>query len=100
MKRVLVASPQGPRLYELSDDEFRRFNHLLSLAQPVERGAWALRFLGEREPVRTFSPGTQGLPDLGDTQIDRAVGGNFFAPKWGQIKDGREGSIIMDEDHE
>lgn len=91
MKRVLVANPEGPRLYELSDAEFERFDYLLGLAQPAERGAWALRFLAERAPTRIFPSGTQGLAELGETEVDRAIGGNYFSPKWGRLREGREG---------
>lgn len=89
MKRVLVASPLGPRLYELSDGEFERFEHLLGIERPAERGAWALRFLGERAPARTFPPGARGSSELEDLDVDRAVGGNFFTPKWGRTRAGR-----------
>ncbi|MBA2362669.1 MAG: hypothetical protein H0V86_03970 [Chloroflexia bacterium] len=89
MRRVLVASPKGPRLYELSDEEYGRFDHLLALARPADRGAWALRFLREREPVQVFPPGARGTEEIADLCIDRAIGGNFFSPKWGQIEGGR-----------
>ena len=92
MKRVLVASPLGPRLYELSDEEFERFEYLLGIERPAERGAWASRFLGERVPARTFPPGVRGSAELEDLEVDRAVGGNFFTAKWGRTKDGRGGA--------
>ena len=92
MKRVLVASPLGPRLYELSDEELERFGCLRGLERSAERGAWALRFLGERVPARTFPPGARGSAELEDLEVDRAVGGNFFTAKWGRTKDGRGGA--------
>ena len=88
MKRVLVASPTGARLYEMSDEEFARFDYLLHLERPAERGAWAERFLGERLPIRVFPPGARGEA-LEEIEVDRAVGGNYFTPKWGRIPDGR-----------
>ena len=90
MKRVLVASPSGPLLFEMSDEEFSRFDYLLGLAVPAERGAWALRFLAERTPARVFQPGARGMEELGEIEVDRAVGGNFFTPKWGRIRGGRD----------
>ncbi len=98
MKRVLVASPEGPHLYELSDEEFERFDHLLSLAQPADRGAWALRFLGERIPTRVFEPGARGASAIEELRIDRAIGGNFFTRKWGRIESGRRELHEEDED--
>jgi hypothetical protein len=89
MKRVLVASPTGPRLYELSDEEFERFDYLLGLREPADRGAWALRFLQERVPARVFQPGVRGTREIEELEVDRAVGGNFFTPKWGRIEEGR-----------
>ena len=89
MRRVLLASPDGPRLYELSDEEYRRFEYLLALERPTDRGAWALRFLREREPVQVFSPGARGTEEIADLGVDRAIGGNFFSSKWGQIEGGR-----------
>ncbi len=88
MKRVLVASPAGPRLYELTDEEYERFEYLLSLERPADRREWAERFLGEREPLRTFPPGALGR-DLGDLEVDLAIGGNYFTPKWGRRREGR-----------
>jgi hypothetical protein len=82
MKRVLIAAPTGALLYELSDEEFARFEHLLNLQDPPARGAWARRFLGEREPAQVFAPGTRGLPE--DLAVDRAIGGNQFTVKWGR----------------
>jgi hypothetical protein len=81
MKRVLVAHPEGARLYELSDEEFARLEHLLALGEPRSRGRWVGRFLGERIPVDVFPPGSLGPPDL---RVDRAIGGNYFTPKWGR----------------
>ncbi|MDQ3327522.1 MAG: hypothetical protein M3506_03240 [Chloroflexota bacterium] len=91
MWRVLVASPEGPRLYELTDEEYGRFDYLLALARPADRGGWALRFLREREPVRVFPPGARGTQEIADIGVDRAIGGNFFSSKWGQIEGGRTG---------
>ena len=82
MKRVLLARPEGARLYELSDEEFARLEHLLTLVEPPSRGEWVGRFLGERVPAQIYSPGTLGPPD--DIQIDRAIGGNQFTRKWGR----------------
>ena len=81
MKRLLLAHPDGPRLYELSDDEFARLEHVLEMEQPRARGAWVRRFLDERMPAAVYPPGTTGPPDL---DIDRALGGNLFTPKWGR----------------
>ena len=88
MKRVLVADPEGARLYELTDEEYARFDYLLGLERPADRRAWATRFLSEREPARVFPPGTRGT-ELEEIEADRAIGGNFFTPKWGRIEDGR-----------
>ncbi len=89
MKHVLIAAPTGARLYALSEAEFERFEHLLGLQDPAARGAWARRFLGEREPVQVFPPGAHGLP--GDISVDRAIGGNAFTRKWGRLRgDGRD----------
>jgi hypothetical protein len=82
MKRVLLGRPDGARLYELSDEEFARLNHLLTLVAPPARGEWVARFLGERAPTEIYPPGTLGPPD--DIQIDRAIGGNQFTWKWGR----------------
>jgi hypothetical protein len=90
MKNVLVANPTGPRLYELTNEEFERLDYLLELAEPAERGAWAARFLGERVPSRVFPPGALGADELEEIVVDRAIGGNFFTPKWGQIRGGRD----------
>ncbi len=98
MKQILVASPAGPRLYQMSDDEFERFDYLLGLEEPGERGTWALRFLGERTPTRIFPPGTLGTEELEELDIDRAVGGNYFTPKWGRIEEGRIRLRPEDED--
>lgn len=91
MKRLLVADPAGARLYELSEEEYARFEHLLLLERPAERGVWASRFLREREPLRVFPPGSRGLSleEMDELGVDRAVGGNYFTPKWGRIQDGR-----------
>ncbi|HEU4792595.1 MAG TPA: hypothetical protein VFS96_02960, partial [Nitrolancea sp.] len=89
MKSVLVANPGGARLYELTDGEFDRLEYLLELAEPTERGAWAVRFLAERQPSEIFPPGTSGAEALTGLAVDRAIGGNFFTPKWGRIRDGR-----------
>jgi hypothetical protein len=85
VKRILIAAPTGARLYELSEPEFERFEHLLELQDPPARGVWARRFLGEREPARVFPPGLRGLPD--DLTVDRAIGGNAFTRKWGRRPD-------------
>ena len=82
MKRVLLGHPDGARLYELSDDEFARLNHLLGLIAPPARGEWVKRFLGERVPAAIYPPGTMGPPD--DFAVDRAIGGNQFTWKWGR----------------
>jgi hypothetical protein len=82
VKRVLLGHPDGNRLYELSDDEYARLEHLLSHAEPRGRGAWVKRFLGERVPRVIYPPGERGVPT--DVAIDRAIGGNFFTPKWGR----------------
>ena len=82
MKRVLIAHPEGARLYELTDAEHERFEHVLALQAPHARGAWARRFLSERAPAAIFPPGARGLPD--DLVVDRAIGGNAFTPKWGR----------------
>ncbi len=89
MKSVLVANPGGARLYELTDGEFDRLEYLLELAEPTERGAWAVRFLAERQPSEIFPPGASGAEALTGLAVDRAIGGNFFTPKWGRIRDGR-----------
>lgn len=89
MKYVLLANPTGPRLYELTDAEFKRLEYLLDLAEPAERGAWANRFLAEREPSEIFPPGASGAEVYTGLAVDRAIGGNFFTPKWGQIRGGR-----------
>ena len=83
MKRVVIAAPTGARLYELSDAEFERFEHVLALQAPGERGTWAQRFLAEREPTQVFPPGMRGLPE--GLIVHRAIGGNFFTPKWGRL---------------
>ena len=82
MKRVLLGRPDGARLFELSDEEYARLEHLLSLVEPRARGTWVARFLDERIPAAIYPPGTQGLPD--DVEIDRALGGNQFTRKWGR----------------
>ncbi len=82
MKRVLLARPDGIRLYELSDAEFARLDHLLSLVEPPARGEWVARFLSERDASAIYPPGTRGPPE--DIQIDRAIGGNQFTWKWGR----------------
>ncbi len=88
MKHVLIAAPTGARLYALSEAEFERFEYLLGLHDPAARGAWARRFLGEREPVQIFPPGAHGV--LEDIVVDRAIGGNAFTRKWGRLRgDGR-----------
>jgi hypothetical protein len=89
VKHVLIAAPTGARLYALSDAEFERFEHLLGLQDPAARGAWARRFLGEREPVQLFPPGSRGLP--ADITVDRAIGGNAFTRKWGRLWDNGRG---------
>ncbi len=89
MKHVLIAAPTGARLYALSEAEYERFEYLLGLQDPAARGAWARRFLGEREPVQLFPPGAHGLP--ADISVDRAIGGNAFTRKWGRLRgDGRD----------
>lgn len=88
MKHVLIASPDGARLYELSDEEFDRFEYLLDMEKPEERRGWATRFLGERTPERVFPPGARGA-DLEEVEIDRAIGGNYWTSKWGKVRDGR-----------
>jgi hypothetical protein len=80
MKRLLVARPDGAQLFELSDEEFARLEHLLAIEQPRARGAWVRRFLDERVPSKIYPPGSMGPPDV---EIDRALGGNLFTPKWG-----------------
>ncbi|MDQ3855870.1 MAG: hypothetical protein M3281_05670 [Chloroflexota bacterium] len=92
MKRVLVAHPSGARLYELTDDEYARFEHLLNLERPSHRGAWALRFLAEREPLQVLPPNARGGDQLEALDVDRAVGGNLFTPKWGRRQSGRSNS--------
>lgn len=82
MKRVLLARPDGIRLYELSDDEYARLDHLLALVEPPARGEWVARFLGERVPTEVYPSGTLGPPD--GVKIDRAIGGNQFTWKWGR----------------
>lgn len=89
MKHVLVANPAGPKLYDLTDGEFDRLEYLLELAEPAERGAWASRFLAEREPSHVFPPGASGAEALTGIDVDRAIGGNFFTPKWGRMRGGR-----------
>lgn len=89
MKNVLVANPTGPKLYELTDGEFDRLEYLLELAEPAERGAWAVRFLAERQPSQVFPPGASGAEAMAGIAVDRAIGGNFFTPKWGRIHGGR-----------
>ena len=91
MKRLLIADPRGARLYELSDEEYARFEHLLGLERPADRGAWAARFLGEREPELVLPPGATGasLEEIAALGVDRAVGGNLFTPKWGRTERGR-----------
>lgn len=81
MKRVLLARPDGSRLYELTDEEFARVEHLLSLSNPRARAAWVARFLSERIPKAIYRPGRKGPPE--DLVIDRAIGGNQALPKWG-----------------
>lgn len=88
MKRILLGRPDGARLYELSDEEFARLEHLLALVEPRARGAWVARFLGEREPAAVYPPGSLGPPE--DIAIDRAIGGNQFTPKWGRLADRAE----------
>jgi hypothetical protein len=88
MKHVLIAIPTGARLYALSEAEFERFEHLLSMQYPTARGAWARRFLAEREPVRIYPAGMRGLPD--DIQVDRAIGGNAFTVKYGRLRPDQE----------
>jgi hypothetical protein len=82
VKRVLVGHPEGPRLYELTDAEYARLDHLMASVEPLARAAWVMRFLGERTPAVVFPPGSRGLPD--GIAIDRAIGGNMFTPKWGR----------------
>jgi hypothetical protein len=82
MKRVLLGHPDGNRLYELSDEEFERLEHLLAIDDPRARGGWVKRFLGERVPSVIYPPGARGAPD--ELPVDRAIGGNFFTPKWGR----------------
>ena len=82
MKRLLLARPDGARLYELSDGEFERIEHLLNLVEPRARGAWVARFLGEREPAAIYPPGSLGPP--AEIEIDRAIGGNHSTRKWGR----------------
>jgi hypothetical protein len=82
VKRVLLARPDGIRLYELSDDEYARLDHLLDLIEPPARGEWVARFLGERIAAQSYPPGTRGPPN--DLPIDRAIGGNQFTWKWGR----------------
>lgn len=82
VKRVLYSQPSGNRLYELSEGEYARLEHIIGIVDPRARGVWVKRFLGERVPVTIFPPGIKGPPD--DVQIDRALGGNFFTPKWGR----------------
>jgi hypothetical protein len=82
MKRVLLGRPDGSRLYELTDEEFARLEHLLGMVSPRARGAWTRRFLAERVPIAVYEPGTRGIPD--EYRVDRAIGGNQFTPKWGQ----------------
>lgn len=88
MKRVLLAHPDGSRLYELSDQEFDRLEHMLAMVAPRARGAWVRRFLAERVPRVIYPPGQLGPPD--DVTIDRAIGGNQFTPKWGRQRPDRE----------
>ena len=40
------------------------------------------RFLGERVPTVIYPPGVRGAPE--GVEVDRAIGGNFFTPKWGR----------------
>jgi hypothetical protein len=82
MKRLLVARPEGAQLFELSDEEFARLEHVLEIEEPRARGAWVRRFMNERVPAMTYAPGSTGPPD--DVEIDRALGGNLFTPKWGR----------------
>lgn len=89
MKQVLVAHPLGVRLYEMEDHEFDRFDYLLQLSDPAERGAWATRFLAEREPTQIFPPGARGADAWSEIEADRVIGGNAFTAKWGQIEGGR-----------
>jgi hypothetical protein len=88
MKRVLLGHPDGNQLFELSDDEFARLEHLLGHADPRARGGWVKRFLGERVPRVIYPPGQLGPPP--DVEIDRAIGGNFFTPKWGRTGQPKE----------
>jgi hypothetical protein len=89
MKYVLIANPTGPRLYELTDEEFKRLEYLLELAEPALRGAWVVRFLAERGPAEIFPPGVSGAEASTGIAVDRAIGGNFFTSKWGRIRGGR-----------
>ncbi len=88
MKRVLLGQPDGARLFELSDEEFARLDHMLALADPRARGAWVKRFLNERVPAAIYPPGTLGPPD--GREIDRAIGGNQFTRKWGRTRHFRD----------
>lgn len=81
MKRVLLGHPDGNQLFELTDDEFARLEHLLGHVEPRARGTWVKRFLGERVPSVIYPPGQLGPPEV---EVDRAIGGNFFTPKWGR----------------
>jgi hypothetical protein len=89
MKNVLVANPAGARLYELTDGEFDRLEYVLELAEPAERRIWTIRFLAERQPSQVFPPGASGAEVATEIDIDRAIAGNFFTPKWGRIRGGR-----------
>jgi hypothetical protein len=82
MKRVLLGRPDGARLFELSDQEYARLEHLLEMQEPRARGSWVRRFLNERVPTTIYPPGSTGPPR--DIHIDRALGGNLFTPKWGR----------------
>ena len=81
MKWLLLARPDGARLFELSDEEFARLEHVLEIEEPRARGSWVRRFLGERVPTTIYPPGSTGPPD--DVQIDRALGGEPLHPEVG-----------------
>jgi hypothetical protein len=87
-----LSHPSGNRLYELSDEECARLDHVLALHDPRARGGWVRRFLSERVPGVIYPPGERGQPT--DVAIDRAIGGNLFTPKWGTSQRGESGDRL------